>query len=82
MVIESIIGGITIARMKHAAALIVLAVLNFFIVRKPVEVYQRVERLYAGPYAELFARYPAPRPGWSYWGDEAEPVPLPTLSPP
>jgi len=36
--------------------------------RKPDEQYERVERLCAGSYLELFARQP--RPGWTSWGDE------------
>ena len=40
--------------------------------RKPVEAYQRIVRLFTGPYVELFARWPQRRPGWTYWGDEAE----------
>jgi N6-adenosine-specific RNA methylase IME4 len=36
--------------------------------RKPDCVYARIERLYAGPYLELFAR--RPRPGWIVWGNE------------
>ena len=36
--------------------------------RKPSLVYQRIERLVAGPYVELFAR--ARRIGWDAWGDE------------
>jgi N6-adenosine-specific RNA methylase IME4 len=36
--------------------------------RKPDEAYERMERLYAGPYLELFAR--ARRPGWEAWGNE------------
>jgi N6-adenosine-specific RNA methylase IME4 len=40
---------------------------------KPEEVAQRIERLVAGPYLELFAR--KARPGWVTWGDE---VPAPT----
>jgi N6-adenosine-specific RNA methylase IME4 len=36
--------------------------------RKPDEIYKRIERLYAGPYLELFAR--AERPGWTTWGNE------------
>jgi N6-adenosine-specific RNA methylase IME4 len=36
--------------------------------RKPDCVYQRIERLVAGPYLELFAR--ARRPGWDAWGNE------------
>jgi N6-adenosine-specific RNA methylase IME4 len=41
---------------------------------KPDEVYRRIERLYPGPYLELFAR--KPRDGWTTWGNEiAPPVP-------
>jgi N6-adenosine-specific RNA methylase IME4 len=36
--------------------------------RKPACVYDRIERLVAGPYLELFARQR--RPGWDAWGDE------------
>ena len=35
---------------------------------KPDEVYRRIERLYPGPYLELFAR--KPRAGWRTWGNE------------
>ncbi len=35
---------------------------------KPAEVQQRIERLLAGPYLELFAR--RERPGWTTWGNE------------
>jgi N6-adenosine-specific RNA methylase IME4 len=35
---------------------------------KPDEVYRRIERLYPGPYLELFAR--KPREHWATWGDE------------
>jgi N6-adenosine-specific RNA methylase IME4 len=35
---------------------------------KPDEVYCRIERLYPGPYLELFAR--KPREHWTTWGDE------------
>jgi N6-adenosine-specific RNA methylase IME4 len=35
---------------------------------KPEEVARRIERLYPGPYLELFAR--RERPGWTCWGDE------------
>lgn len=38
--------------------------------RKPDGVHQRIERLVAGPYIELFAR--APREGWTSWGNETE----------
>jgi len=37
--------------------------------RKPDEVHDRVERLVAGPYLELFGRQS--RPGWTVWGNEA-----------
>ena len=30
-----------------------------------------VERCSPGPYVEMFARSPVPRPGWNYWGFEA-----------
>ncbi len=36
--------------------------------RKPDCVHERIERLVAGPYIELFGR--APWPGWQVWGDE------------
>lgn len=36
--------------------------------RKPACVYERIERLVAGPYVELFAR--TTRPGWKSWGNE------------
>lgn len=38
--------------------------------RKPDELYDIIEACSAGPFLELFARYP--RSGWSVWGDEAE----------
>ena len=41
--------------------------------RKPDEVYDRIERLVAGPYCELFARQR--RPGWSAWGDQLSVTP-------
>jgi len=37
--------------------------------RKPDEQYERIERLYDGPYLECFARYR--RANWDVWGDEA-----------
>lgn len=40
---------------------------------KPDEAYKRIERLYPGPYLELFAR--KPREGWTTWGDELPPLP-------
>ncbi len=36
--------------------------------RKPDCVHERIERLVAGPYLELFAR--RKRPGWTAWGNE------------
>jgi N6-adenosine-specific RNA methylase IME4 len=38
--------------------------------RKPDEQYERIERLVAGPYLELFARQE--RPGWTVWGNETD----------
>lgn len=38
--------------------------------RKPDEIYDRIERLCAGPYLELFAR--SRRPGWDSWGDQVD----------
>jgi N6-adenosine-specific RNA methylase IME4 len=38
--------------------------------RKPDQVYERIERLVAGPYLELFARQH--RPGWTPWGDQVD----------
>ena len=38
--------------------------------RKPDQLHDDVEALYAGPYAELFAR--ARRPGWSSWGNDID----------
>ncbi len=38
--------------------------------RKPDCVPERIERLVAGPYCELFAR--TTRPGWSCWGNQTE----------
>jgi N6-adenosine-specific RNA methylase IME4 len=37
---------------------------------KPDEAYGRMERLFGGPYLELFAR--RPREGWTTWGNEIE----------
>lgn len=41
--------------------------------RKPSCVYERIERLVAGPYVELFAR--TTRPGWQAWGNETTKFP-------
>ena len=38
--------------------------------RKPDGIHERIERLVAGPYLELFARQQ--RPGWTAWGNETE----------
>jgi N6-adenosine-specific RNA methylase IME4 len=38
--------------------------------RKPDEIYGRIERLFPGPYVELFARQHVP--GWISWGNEVE----------
>ena len=37
--------------------------------RKPDEQYEVIESCSPGPYLELFAR--GTRPGWTYWGDQA-----------
>ncbi len=37
--------------------------------RKPDCIHERIERLVAGPYLELFARQ-STRPGWTFWGDQ------------
>lgn len=39
--------------------------------RKPDELYPIVEDCSPGPFLELFARYP--QPGWTAWGNEADP---------
>lgn len=38
--------------------------------RKPDGIHERIERLVAGPYIELFAR--STRPGWTAWGNETK----------
>lgn len=38
--------------------------------RKPEETYSRIEKLFQGPYLELFARPKFNRIGWSTWGNE------------
>src|SRR6185436_14547041 len=38
--------------------------------RKPDGIHERIERLVAGPYLELFARQR--RPGWDVWGNEVD----------
>jgi N6-adenosine-specific RNA methylase IME4 len=45
--------------------------------RKPDCVHERIERLVAGPYLELFARQS--RKGWTTWGNEATKFDRPTL---
>lgn len=37
---------------------------------KPEELYDIVERMFNGPYLEMFAR--RRRPGWGVWGDQVE----------
>jgi N6-adenosine-specific RNA methylase IME4 len=44
--------------------------------RKPDEQYDIIESCSNGPYLELFAR--GTRPGWTYWGDEADDAYRPT----
>jgi N6-adenosine-specific RNA methylase IME4 len=39
---------------------------------KPEEAARRIERLYSGPYLELFGR--RERPGWTVWGNEVGPL--------
>jgi N6-adenosine-specific RNA methylase IME4 len=38
--------------------------------RKPNGIHERIERLVAGPYLELFARQE--RQGWTTWGNETQ----------
>lgn len=38
--------------------------------RKPDQMHADIERLYPGPYCELFAR--EQRPGWDVWGNEID----------
>lgn len=38
--------------------------------RKPDCIHERIERLVAGPYVELFARQK--RPGWDVWGNQTD----------
>lgn len=38
--------------------------------RKPDGIHERIERLVAGPYLELFARQK--RPGWTVWGNQTD----------
>ena len=39
--------------------------------RKPDGIHERIERLVAGPYVELFARE-STRPGWDFWGNQTD----------
>lgn len=41
--------------------------------RKPDGIHERIERLVAGPYLELFARQK--RQGWTVWGNQTEKFP-------
>jgi N6-adenosine-specific RNA methylase IME4 len=43
---------------------------------KPDEAYARMERVFGGPYLELFAR--KPRQGWLTWGNELPPLEAPS----
>jgi N6-adenosine-specific RNA methylase IME4 len=45
---------------------------------KPQEVARRIERLFPGPYLELFSR--KQRPGWVCWGEEVPKLILPDLT--
>lgn len=45
--------------------------------RKPDGIHERIERLVAGPYLELFAR--STRPGWTSWGNEVGKFDRPSL---
>lgn len=38
--------------------------------RKPDQMHEDLERMYPGPYLELFARQA--RPGWDAWGDQVD----------
>jgi N6-adenosine-specific RNA methylase IME4 len=44
--------------------------------RKPDEQYALIESCSGGPYLELFAR--GTRPGWTYWGEQADDMYRPT----
>jgi N6-adenosine-specific RNA methylase IME4 len=46
--------------------------------RKPDEQYEVIESCSSGPYLELFAR--GTRPGWTYWGEQADETYRPTWS--
>ena len=47
-------------------------------VSQPDEAWQRIERLFAGPYLEMFAR--RERLGWTTWGNEVVPEgPIPRV---
>jgi N6-adenosine-specific RNA methylase IME4 len=42
---------------------------------KPEEIRRRIQRLYCGPYLELYGRMPdghRPPPGWTVWGNEID----------
>lgn len=41
--------------------------------RKPDEVYERIERLFDGPYLEMFSR--TSREGWTSWGNQTQKFP-------
>ncbi|GAH07695.1 unnamed protein product, partial [marine sediment metagenome] len=39
---------------------------------KPEIVYEMIEKMYTGPYIELFARPTEERSNWTYWGNELQ----------
>ena len=47
--------------------------------RKPDGIHERIERLVAGPYLELFARQQ--RPGWTVWGNQTDKFKSSAMSP-
>jgi N6-adenosine-specific RNA methylase IME4 len=49
--------------------------------RKPDETYERIQKLVAGPYVEIFARQKYP--GWDQWGGNQESLmPVGRVAPP
>lgn len=55
---------------KSMAVYSLLEAVNHGHSQKPHEMYDTIERLYGGPYVELFARDTQPRPGWTFKGDQ------------
>jgi N6-adenosine-specific RNA methylase IME4 len=62
------IGDVGLPRSRAVRSLIVEPVREHS--RKPDRVPADIERMYGGPYVELFAR--TSRPGWESWGNETE----------